>query len=486
VTQAAAVANPSLVPGSTVIGSGSKAVAYYDGVAIAPCNVQVDKKGIYALPCGIDKYNSYRKYGETLLVTQTSKLGTFRTGMWYEWADTNRHQYPSDPLNNWADQPLPKFNESFWTNSYQPYAEFEWHVTPKLNITPGTKFAAYTINVLHHADDGSTVGELTCTSPTAACSATTNNAGSFTAWLPSLDANLRLLPNWSIYGQVGTGSIVPPSAVYDYNQTAASASAAVPQLATPPKQQRSTTYQAGSVYKGNKLSLDFDAYHIRFQNSYSSVVDDIPGDVDQGDSIYYLQPSSITKGMEAEGTLILMPGLSAYLNGNIDHATYAGTLNAGTQTAHYYQQAPAGLWVAQTPANTEMEGLTYQKSGLDLGLFNKRIGIEEVDGGQYHNQATIPPFSTLDGYLNYTVRNRSIFDGTKIRLDGTNLTNSHNVQTLTLSNTAVPLTNPTLPAGDTDQFNATTAISGLDSPGVMPGRSFMVSVTFGFAPKHQQ
>ena len=47
----------------------------------------------------------------------------------------------------------------FWTNSYQPYAEYEFHVTPELNITAGTKFAAYTIDVLHHADDGATVGQ---------------------------------------------------------------------------------------------------------------------------------------------------------------------------------------------------------------------------------------------------------------------------------------------------------------------------------------
>ena len=73
------------------------------------------EKQIYALTrsaCGIDKYNSYRKYGETALISQTTSFGTLRAGMWYEWADTNRHQYPSDPLNNWADQALPKFNEA--------------------------------------------------------------------------------------------------------------------------------------------------------------------------------------------------------------------------------------------------------------------------------------------------------------------------------------------------------------------------------------
>src|SRR6202044_1012721 len=102
-----------------------------------------------------------------------------------------------------------------------------------------------------------------------------------------------------------TGSIVPPSAVYDYIQTPASASAAVPQLATSPKQQRSTTYQAGTVWAGQKVMLDADAYHVRFQNTYSSTIDNIPGDVDLGDTIFYLQPSSITQGVEFEGNFVL-------------------------------------------------------------------------------------------------------------------------------------------------------------------------------------
>jgi iron complex outermembrane receptor protein len=468
--------------GSSYEYNGSK---YYLGSAIAPCDVQVVKKGIAALPCGIDKYNSYRKYGETATLSQTSSLGVFRAGMWYEWADTNRHQSPSDPLQNWADQALPKFNESFWTNSYQPFAEYEFHVTPKFNITPGTKFAAYTINVLHHADDGSTVGELTCASTTAACSATLTDTGSFTAWLPSLDLNYRLKPNWSVYGQVGTGSIVPPSAVYDYNQTAASASAAVPQLSTPPKQQRSTTYQFGTVYKGQRITLDADAYHIRFQNSYSTTIDNIPGDVDYGDSIYYLQPSSVTKGVEFESTIILLHGLSLYLNGTASNAFYSGSVNAGSQTTPYYQQAPSGLWVASTPTDTEFQGLTYQSHGLDLGIFNHRVGEERMDNGQYHNQEIIAPFSTVNTFVNYTVRNHSIFDGTKIRLEATNLLDSHNIQSNTLAGS--PLTQTIPGTTYTDQFNTTgpTPINGADTPSIMAGRSFAISATFGFAPKHK-
>jgi iron complex outermembrane receptor protein len=486
--------NPAITkPGSSYLLNGSK---YYDGTAIAPCDIQVVKKGIAALPCGIDKYNSYRKYGETAVVTQSSNFGVFRAGMWYEWAKTNRHQYPSDPANGWVDQALPKFNETFWTNSYQPFAEYEFHVSPKFTITPGGKFAGYTFDILHHADDGATVGQLTCTSTTAACSATVTDTGSFTAWLPSLDVSFRAMQNWSIYGQVATGSVVPASATYDYLHTPAAGTSTLPTLATPPKQQKNTTYQFGTVFKGQKITIDADIYHIRFQSGYSSTIDNIPGDVDLGDTIYYLQPSSISQGVEFESTLVLARGLNLYLNGSAANAFYQGELNASTsQSAPIFEKAPTGLWVAQTPTDTETQGLTYQNHGFDLGMFNKRIGEERVDNGQYHNQALINPFSTLDTYVNYTIRNHSIFDQTKIRLDATNLLDAHNIQSNTLAGTPSLVylngggacTAPTA-SNPCDAFatNGPTPINGADTPSLMAGRSFAVTVTFGFAPTERK
>ena len=464
---------------TTVNGSNT-----YDGLKINPCNVQVVKKGIAALPCAIDKYNSYRKYGETAVVSQSSTFGTLRAGLWYEWADTNRHQYPSDPLNNWADQPLPKFNESFWTNSYQPFAEYEFHLTPKFNVTAGTKFSAFTMNVLHHADDGATVGPLTCASTTAACPATVTNTGSFTAWLPSLDLNYRVRNDWSVYAQVATGSIVPPSAVYDYYQTP-TAAVPNPQLTTPPKQQKSTTYQAGTVIKLQKVTLDADFYRIRFQNTYSAVEDTTAGDTNLGDTVYFLQPSSITQGVEFEANFVLTRGLSFYLNGTADNAYYSGSLNAGTIAAPYIQKAPGGLWVASTPTDTEDQGLTYQSHGLDLGFYNKRVGEQRVDNGQYHNQAIIPTFNTVNSFINYTIRNRSIFDQTKIRLSANNLLDSHNIQSLSLAGSPSTVTIPGTTTTDMFNTNGPTAINGGDTPGLMAGRSFAVTVTFGFAPRER-
>ena len=47
--------------------------------------------------------------GETSTLSQVSRFGILRAGVWYERARTDRHQYPTDPVNNWADQTLPNF-----------------------------------------------------------------------------------------------------------------------------------------------------------------------------------------------------------------------------------------------------------------------------------------------------------------------------------------------------------------------------------------
>ena len=450
--------------------NGSKT---YNGLPIQPCNIEVSGK----LPCAVDKYNSYRKYGATSTLSQVSRFGILRAGLWYEWANTKRHQFPTDPLNNWADQALSNFNEQYYTNSYQPYGEYEFHVTKSLNITAGTKFAHYNIATKQYADDGKTIGGLGTNDP----STFITNGGSYSAWLPSLDANYRLKSNWSVYGQAATGSVVPPSAVFDYAQSTTGTPTLVKTL---PKQQRSTTYQTGTVLKLKKVTFDADYYHIRFQNSYSSSLDS------SGEPVYFLQPSSITQGFEAQSNIYVGHGLSAYLNASVGRATYAGSLNVncvakGCTAPALSVTAPSGLWVQNTPSDVETIGATYQRKGWDLGLFNKRVGTMYQDKSGYHNQATIDPFSLTNVFLNYTIRTGGRFDQTKLRLTFNNIFDQHNITGDTIS--GKPLTQLISANGTTytDPFTTTgpTPISGGDNISILPGRSVMLSVTFGLPSK---
>jgi len=457
------------------------------GAPINPdvCGIPVKKIS----PCAVDKYNSYRKFGETLAVSQVSSHGIFRTGLWYERAATNRHQFPSNPFTR-KDDVLPNFSEKFRTNSYQPYAEYQWMATRKLSITAGLKFAYYTMALDQYADNGGKIGS---TNPiTHKPFTVVSNSVDYHSWLPSLDASYRLKPNWSVYGQGSTGSVVPPSSVYD------TAGALV---GTPPKPQTSTTYQMGTVVKLKRVTFDADFYHTRFQNGYSSSTDNDPNSALFGESIQYISPSSITLGGEFESSIYLGSGLSLYLNATRGKATYVGTLGAvcisGTagctaSTPQITQKAPSDLWVAQTPTDTEAEGLTYQQKGWNVGVFNKRIGSKWEDNGAYHNQLRDDPYNVSNAYINYTIRGHSHFDQTKIRLSVNNLMGSHNITSVGPGGALVPVTFTSGGVAYTDAFlGSTTASPGYtggrnlaDNPNLLPGRSVILSVTFGFSPGH--
>jgi hypothetical protein len=107
----------------------------------------------------VDKLNSYRKVGNLLPLTQVSRAGVLRTGLWSEYAWTDRFQTPSDP-RTWVDAALPNFHEKFGTTTLQPYAEYELRATKALRITPGIKLAYFKQDFTQFADNGKTVGNL--------------------------------------------------------------------------------------------------------------------------------------------------------------------------------------------------------------------------------------------------------------------------------------------------------------------------------------
>ena len=448
------------------------------GVKIAnTCSTLVRNK----YTCGVDKYNSYRTYGEISQLSQVSKLGILRAGMWYSWSNTNRHQYPADPLQNWIDAPLPNFKETFVSDSYQPFVEYEFHPTSKLSITPGVKLSYYTIGTKQYADNGGKIGGLGTNNPASFIA----NGGSYLATLPSVAGNYRIQNNWSVYAQYATGSIEPPSSTFDFTQSATGTP-----VSTLPQQQKTTTYQTGTVLKLKRVTLDLSYFHIHFDSGYSSFTP-----LDTGEPVYYPTPPSLTQGVEAETNISLTHGLSLYLNASYDDAKYTGSAvtyctssatGCTSTTATLNIPTPSGLWVANTPSDILTEGLTYQHSAWDAGIFNKTVGTQRLDDGAYHNEATISPFTLTNLFLNYTIHGDTHFNNTKLRLSFNNLFDEHNI---TGDSIASKVTAKTITANGTtysDPFNASFAVapvSGADAISILPGRSVMFSVIFGFSPK---
>jgi iron complex outermembrane recepter protein len=410
----------------------------------------------------VDKLNSYRKYGETFTASQVSKYGIFRAGLWYEWATTNRYQIPSDPLNR-VDVALPNFHETFYTNSYQPFAEYEYHVTQKLTITAGFKYSYFKQDLTQYQDRKTVdclpgpFNKATGLCPPGGAPFVQNSAG-YNSYLPSFDANYHLMGNWSVYGQFGRGTIVPPSNVFDV---------AGGTVLTTPKPTEVWSYQAGTVLKLKRVTLNADMYFSRFQNAFTA----IPDSNNTSAVDYVTAGDSVTKGFEGEVNVYITHGLSFYANGTAGKARYVSPTipnNKGAQIPNVNY----GLWVANTPSDTEAFGLTYQQKHFDFGIFDKRVGpmwndLSLATNGAIANQVIpINSFNVANVYLNFVLRNGSRWDQTKFRLSVNNVLNSRGI------------------VGDQQAFNKTATYT--PGPGdllaLLPGRSITLTISPAFSP----
>lgn len=430
----------------------------------APLNLTTSKPG------GVDKLNGYRHAGDTLIVSKESKWGVLRTGAWYDWAYTDRYQYPSNPVTQ-LDTPLPNFHEHFITQAFQPFVEFEWHPTRRLVILAGVKAADYKMTLDQYVDNGNKIGCLGGVKAgtygpgpfagAVSCPgspAFVNHSINYNNWLPTLTSRYRLWKQWSVYAEFAEGSVIPPSAVFDVPGAV---------VATPPKPTVAKTYQAGSVLKLNRFTLDVDGYYVHFQNGFDSFYDPVAAD-----TLFVSTGPSNTRGVEAEGNFALGYGFSIYANVSAGSAKYQEGKNIPN----------GGLWVALTPTDIEGVNVLYQHRNWDVGFVYKRVGGYWEDNSTLNyniNGVSIPypvdqavkiqPWDLENLFFNYTIKNSSHFRGTKIRLAINNLADSHSLVDITPKNGATATT-PFAP-------------NALDLLNLMPGRSISLTITGGWAPR---
>ncbi|HLK64431.1 MAG TPA: TonB-dependent receptor [Bryobacteraceae bacterium] len=417
-------------------------------------------------PSGVDKLNGYRHAGDTLILSKESKWGVFRTGLWYDWAYTDRYQVPSNILTQ-QDTPLGNFHEHFITQSTQPFVEFEWHASPKTVVTVGLKDANYAYALNQYQDNGKTVGCLGGKASTDPATGAPICIGGgqfvthsidFNNWLPNVTGRYYLKSSWSVYAQFAEGSVIPPSNVFDVPNG---------QVLVPPKPTVAKTYQIGSVMKYRRWTLDADAYYIHFQNGYDTYIDPA-----SNEPVFVATGPSNTKGVEVETSFILGYGLSVYANGSMGSAKY--------QTGPNYPNG--GLWVANAPKNVETVSLLWRHNDWNFGLVDKRVGTLYNDNATLSyliNGISVPypvdqaikidPFNVVNVFANYTVKTRSWLRGSKIGIAVNNLADSHNI------------------VGITPALAPTASAHFVENPGdllnLLPGRSVMVTFTVGWAPR---
>jgi len=354
---------------------------------------------------GIDKLNSYHTTGNLFRISKESEMGILRTGLWLEYANSYRHQLNSNELAGWADQVTPRFSETFQTYTVQPYLEYEFKIGNDLKITPGLKLADYKQDYDHLQDLkkvgllGGTLNKVTGV-VTGGLPDVTNSVH-YTDVLPSLDAHYMLRPNWSAYAQYAAGDLIPPTGAFD-----------VPfaKVLTPPKAQKSNTFQVGTVWKSDRYTLDVNAYNVKLDNSYTCNVDPL----DPTTQVCAASGTETTRGVEAESTILLGSGISLYVNGTLGSTKYSN-----------------GAWVAGAPANTETLGLIYADGGWNSAVYTKRVGKLYNDGATVSSY-TINPVVLTNLFVNYTFKDTGKFaKQAKVQLAFNNLFNRHSITGIT-------------------------------------------------------
>lgn len=439
---------------------------------IVPCNGAQTK----ACMTAIDKMNQYNRGGAIATVSAASKYGVFRTGGWMEYAYTNRYQDGTDPTT-WIDATelqFLSFRESFITRTFQPFAEYQLVAVPRLTLTGGFKSADYNQTLTQWAS-GKKIGLLGCpgTATAQSCPTVALHEAKYNNILPSIEANVRLQPYWSVYGQYGRASIIPFSSIFDVTNA---------EVAQTPPPTVATTYQGGTVLKVNHLSMDADAYHIHFINQYSSYTYPASSGPNAGLTYYYASPPGDTNGIEGEGNLYFAKGISLFMNGTLGKAVYEAAAAQAPSPANGNLGVPASTeaWKALAPHDTESLGMTYQSKGYDMGFFNKRVGSRWEDDacaslGTCHQVVPLNPFWMNNLFLNYTVRNGSRWDNSKLKLSINNVFNFHNITDISANNALT----------GTEGNGVLYTPSPLDTTPLLAGRSIMITFQFGFQPKER-
>ena len=357
---------------------------------------------------GIDKQNKYRVYGAIFKATKQVSLGLLRAGVWLDRSDTDRHQYDIDlTLGNARDaretKPAPVqypsvlFDQQSKISSVQPFAEFEWEVTPSTTVTPGIKSVMITRSVDALVNQTTRLPQ--------------NASVDYRSTLPFLTVNQQLGSGLSVYGQYAKGFQIPDlKSFYIADPTKNSAD---PQL--------STNYQLGVVGKNRDFTWDVDFYRIEFKNKYVS-------NGLGGTAAAYVNIGGATyQGAEAQATYMVADGLALYANGSVNRATANDT----------------GKQISNAPAMTAALGAIYNNGPWGGSLIFKRTGAvyqQEYDAtkpANYDYYRTLA-YDNLDFGASYTFTGLGPFvKALKLQANIFNLLNQQHITSISPGKTLV-------------------------------------------------
>ncbi len=341
------------------------------------------------------KVNVVRAYGDYLAITHDDPFGTLKTGIWFDYQHGPRYNYFLDyAAGSTAGPAMPggildvkhagsnggyAWDMHFWTNTFDPYIEYEWHPIPNLTINPGLKDMTVVRRVWGPVNQDKEVQPFTYDE-------------TFSQLLPLLSVNYKLKPDWSVYAQYADGFLTPPLAF------SSELNSGLNRI----KPQQTVNYQVGTVYKTGRLNADVDAYYIDYSNLPVQYIN--PAEVagsktyDPNDLIYYDAQGAHYYGVEGEATFYVGQGLSLYADGSRNYAVYKGSKRR----------------VENVPQTTGGFGLVYDHAGFFTSIMEKYIGQYTTYGASPSPDVPLPPGTLTVVQGGYSLTDLSIGYGWKM------------------------------------------------------------------------
>lgn len=330
---------------------------------------------------GYTKVNQYRQWGDVFQVNVDTGIGLLKAGVWYEHSHSKRYRYDYDVTTasraggisnynfdfaimnsgsywNWKEkdtaanvmlngQYVPayiKYDERTSWDQIQGFGEFEFKLlNDALTITPGVKVQDFTRKIdTPIAAQTSRVG--------------IDSQQSYKPTLPYLTINYLIRPDFSVYGQFAKGFLIPSLSAS--LESKGQNNIAVPQEPLPTK---TTNYQAGFVYAGQRLNVDADVYYIEASNS--TYVDPT-----NNNNVFQNALAARYKGVEGQVSYVVVPRLTALANGTVMSAK-----NVDDPTSPL-----GGKWLQGAPNYTALLGAVYSAGRFKLSYLHKFTGRQFV------------------------------------------------------------------------------------------------------------
>ena len=313
---------------------------------------------------GYTKTNKYRVFGDIAKVRiELAPFAILTGGGQIEFSHTYRQQTdvdlttggfnyvekkvtaPATGLTPGAVTPLyVKFDQKSEGNNDALFVELELKPIPGLSITPGFKHVDYNRKIMALYNQTTRYAQ--------------NVTNSWNANLPFLQANWLLTPQLSIYGEYARGFLIPPlSALYVDNPRYSNV---VPE--------RSTNYQAGVVYHGQRLSIDADIYSIDFKNKFASFTSPTPG----VGTVFTNIGGALYQGVEGQVTYAFTDGIAVFANASRNRAIARDTR----------------LQVANAPVMTAAGGIIVKRGPVRFSLIDKLTGAQYAQNAASSTDAT--------------------------------------------------------------------------------------------------